>query len=80
MSSPVKFGVFPIFRLAVFEYLVTLHRHDSKGNAAEQSLKLLLTLDKQSFREGALLLYPSIELDDFPWDSPSDVSSWCKRA
>lgn len=37
-----------------------------------------LTLDKATCRDIALLLYPDIKLDDFPWDCACEVSHhWC---
>ncbi|EJT45526.1 hypothetical protein A1Q1_05972 [Trichosporon asahii var. asahii CBS 2479] len=61
----------PHFRLSVFERLVTLRKRKSKFAGDDASLKQYLTLDKASFREVAMLLYPCIDLDSFPWDCPS---------
>lgn len=63
----------PHFRLSVFERLVTLRKRKSKFAGDDASLKQYLTLDKASFREVAMLLYPCIDLDSFPWDCPSQV-------
>lgn len=66
----------PHFRLSVFEQLVALRETKSNTKEVHKYLMGLLTLDMESFREAAMLLYRFIRLDDFPWACPSEVCGW----
>lgn len=65
----------PHFRLSVFQHLLVLHKVNSPyARGRHRFLQQFLLLDRESFREVAMLLYPVINLDQFPWDCPSEVS------
>lgn len=65
----------PHFRMAVFKHIVTLRKSNQNAMTRKDYLRQILTLEKESFREVAMLLYPSIKLDNFPWDCPSEVGA-----
>lgn len=66
----------PHFRFSVFEHLVDIHMDKGSYPPPRQRqtyLQQFLTLGRESFRDVAMLLYPDLCLDEFPWDCPSEV-------
>lgn len=70
----------PHVRLSVFMHLAD----DAAEEAEDRSQRLLvmrktllqfLTFDRATFRDIAILLYPVIALDRFPWHCTSEVSA-----